>query len=59
MAREGISDYGHGLGEFLHALEAYYDDPARQLPEGLRDYIRRKTRAKARRYNVRMDGDDG
>ena len=59
MAREGISDYGHGLGEFLHALEAYYDDPARQFPEGLRDYIRRKTRAKARRYNVRMDGDEG
>lgn len=58
MAREGISDYGHGLGEFLHALEAYYDDPARQFPEGLQDYIHRKTRAKARRYNVRMDGDE-
>ena len=58
MAREGIGDYGHGLGEFLHALEAYYDDPARQFPEGLQDYIHRKTRAKARRYNVRMDGDE-
>lgn len=52
MAREGITDYGHGLGEFLHALEAYYDDPQREFPEGLQDYIRRKTRAKARRYNV-------
>lgn len=59
MAREGISDYGHGLGEFLHALEDYYDDPARQFPEGLQDYIRRKTQVKARRYNVRMDDDEG
>jgi hypothetical protein len=56
MAREGIGDFGHGLGEFLNALEAYYENPARQFPEGLEDYIRRKTRAKARRYNVRMDG---
>lgn len=56
MAREGIADYGHGLGEFLHALEGYYDNPARQFPEGLQDYISRKTKAKARRYNVRMDG---
>lgn len=55
MAREGITEYGHGLGEFLHALEAYYDDPQRQFPEGLQDYILRKTKAKARRYNVRLD----
>ena len=55
MAREGITDYGHGLGEFLQALEAYYDDPQRQFPEGLQDYIRPKTRAKAPRYNVRLD----
>lgn len=58
MAREGISDYGHGLGEFLHAFEHYFEDPAREFPEGLRDFIRRKTRAKARRYNVRMPDDD-
>lgn len=58
MAREGISDYGHGLGEFLQALEAYYDNPARQFPEGLEDYIYRKTKAKARRYNVRIPDDD-
>ena len=56
MAREGILDLGQGLGEFLHALEAYYDDPTRQFPEGLEGYIRRKTRTKAHRYNVRMDG---
>lgn len=59
MAREGISDFGQGLGEFLHALEAYYDNPMRAFPEGLQEYIRRKTKAKARRYNVRMDDDGG
>jgi hypothetical protein len=59
MAREGIQDYGHGLGEFLHALEAYYDDPARDFPEGLQDYIQRKAKAKARRYNVRTHSNGG
>lgn len=54
MARQGIEDYGHGLGEFLHALEGYYADPGRRFPEGLEDYIRRKTKGKARRYNVRL-----
>jgi len=58
MAREGISDVGEGLGEFLHALEAYYDDPGREIPEGLQAYAYRKTRLKARRYNVRMGGHD-
>ncbi|MCJ0825947.1 replication initiation factor domain-containing protein [Luteimonas sp. 50] len=56
MAREGITALDEGLGEFLHAMEAYYDNPARQFPEGLEAYIRRKTKAKARRYNVRLDG---
>ncbi len=55
MAREGITDFDHGFGEFLHAMEAYWSDPQRQFPEGLQDYIRRKTKAKARRYNVRLD----
>jgi hypothetical protein len=58
MAREGIADYGHGLGEFLHALEAYYDAPSRQFPESLQGYIGRKARLKARRYNVRMSSHD-
>jgi hypothetical protein len=60
MAREGITDLDHGLGEFLHALERYYDDPQRQFPESLQEYVNRKARAKARRYNVRMpDHDEG
>lgn len=58
MAREGITDYGHGLGEFLHALEAYFDEPSRQFPESLQRYVDRKSRLKARRYNVRMASHD-
>ena len=34
MAREGITELDEGLGEFLHAMEAYYDDPVRQFPRG-------------------------
>ena len=52
MAREGIADVGHGLGEFLHALERYYADPQRRFPEGLQDYASRKAKSKARRYNL-------
>lgn len=53
MAREGITELDEGLGEFLHALEAYYDDPAKQFPETLEAYVKRKANAKARRYNLR------
>lgn len=45
-------------GEFLQAFKAYHDNPERRFPEGLEDYIQRKTRVKARRYNVRMDNDE-
>jgi hypothetical protein len=55
MAREAITDFSHGLGEYLHALEAYHNNPARQFPEGLRTYVSRKTKGKARRYNVRLE----
>lgn len=54
MAREGITDLGEGMGAFLHALDAYFNDPARDFPEDLAGYVRRKTKAKARRYNVRL-----
>jgi len=56
MAREGITDYGEGLGEFLQAMEAYYDAPERQFPESVQAYMQRKARAKARRYNVPVGG---
>ena len=55
MAREGITDYGEGLGEFLQAMEAYYDAPEREFPESVQAYMKRKARAKARRYNVPVD----
>lgn len=55
MAREGITDYSEGLGEFLHAMEAYYESPERAFPESVASYLRRKAKAKARRYNVRTD----
>jgi hypothetical protein len=55
MAREGITDLGEGMGEFLHALDRYHDNPMRQFPESLQSYIRRKTKAKARRYNVSLE----
>lgn len=58
MAREGITHLDEGLGEFLQALQAYWDDPIRQLPESLNQYANRKARLKARRYNVRLDGHD-
>jgi hypothetical protein len=55
MAREGITDFSEGLGEFLHAMEAYYQSPERSFPESVQGYMKRKARAKARRYNVRLD----
>jgi hypothetical protein len=55
MAREGITDLSEGMGEFLQALEAYHDNPMREFPDSLRGYVSRKTKAKARRYNVRLD----
>ena len=56
MAREGITDVGEGLGEFLHALSCYFD----KVPAsgGLPAYLERKVRSKARRYNTRVPGDD-
>jgi hypothetical protein len=58
MAREGITDYGEALGEFLHAMERYYESPARSYPESVQSYMGRKARTKARRYNTWM-GNDG
>ena len=54
MAREGISDFSEGLGEFLHALREYHDDNS--FAEGMVAYIDRKVRLKARRYNARIGG---
>ncbi len=58
MAREGITQVDEGLGEFLHALSAYYDGPNAPARQTLAEYLARKSRAKARRYNVRIKGHD-
>ncbi|HEU0153886.1 MAG TPA: hypothetical protein VFQ84_11155 [Arenimonas sp.] len=54
MAREGITQLDHGLGEFLQALKVYHDGPEAAEARHLAQYLDRKARAKARRYNVRI-----
>ena len=44
-----ITDLGEGMGAFLQALDHYHDNPMLQFPESLQSYVRRKTKAKARR----------
>jgi hypothetical protein len=51
MAREGITELDEGFGEFLHALGAYFDGTDKGYTN-LRDYLARKSRLKARRYNT-------
>lgn len=58
MAREGITQLDHGLGEFLQALQVYHDGPEAAEGKRLAQYMDRKARAKARRYNVRIDDHD-
>ena len=58
MAREGITEVDEGLGEFLHAMQAFHDGPGSPTSQSLQDYLGRKTRAKARRYNVRISDHD-
>lgn len=58
MGREGIHSYDEGLGEFLHALEAFFDSPQSSQRVSLAQYLEHKARSKARRYNVRMQDDD-
>lgn len=58
MAREGITELDQGLGEFLQALTVYHDGPEAAEGRRLAEYLDRKARAKARRYNVRIDPHD-
>ena len=58
MAREGITRADEGLGEFLHALQAFHDGPNSPASQSLEAYLNRKVRAKARRYNVRIRDHD-
>lgn len=58
MGREGIHRLDEGLGEFLHSLETFFNSSQSAQHIGLAEYLERKARAKARRYNVRMNDDD-
>jgi hypothetical protein len=55
MAREGITRLDEGMGAFLEALDHYHANAMREYPESLQSYVSRKTKAKARRYNVALD----
>ncbi len=48
MAREGIEDFGEGVGEYLHQANKYHARNA----EGFYGYIQRKVKAKGRKYNT-------
>lgn len=51
MAREGITDLGEGVGEFLANVEAHHWIPGHDKSHGLRRYVNQKVKAKGRRYN--------
>lgn len=51
MAREGISDLGEALGEFLHEAERYHQTVKDQKME---DYLRSKAKEKTLRYNTEL-----
>ena len=50
MAREGIDDFGEGLGEFLHQANDFHLHRS-QHQDGMYRYIRQKVALKGRRYN--------
>jgi hypothetical protein len=58
MGREGIHRLDEGLGEFLHALQNFFDSPQSSEKQTLASYLENKSRAKARKYNVRMQDDE-
>jgi len=58
MGREGITRQDEGMGAFLHALEVYHNGPNAPEARQLAQYLERKSRAKARRYNVRIKDHD-
>lgn len=51
MAREGIDDFGEGLGEFLHRAKNYHSARTQQH-DGMERYIQRKVALKGRRFNT-------
>ncbi|MBO1928125.1 hypothetical protein J3998_11115 [Thiomicrorhabdus sp. 6S2-11] len=50
MAREGISDLGEALGEFLHEAERYH----LSKDQTMEDYLKMKAKEKTLRYNTEL-----
>lgn len=60
MAREGITDFGEGLGEYLAQARYFHDVQWRKLGRGFERYLQEKIAAKGRRYNtIRNKPKDG
>lgn len=51
MAREGISDIGEGIGEYLHRAKYFHDIRANVRGTGMEAYIAKKVKSKNRRFN--------
>ncbi len=49
MAKHGITDFGEGVGEYLHHLEKFHTEADKT---GLQKYIGKKVKEKGKRYNT-------
>jgi len=50
MAREGITDLGEALGEFLHEAERFH----LSKDQTMEDYLKMKAKEKTLRYNTEL-----
>lgn len=51
MAREGISDLGEGIGEYLHQANDFHANRSNQQGNAMETYITKKVKSKNRRFN--------
>jgi hypothetical protein len=51
MAREGITDLGEGIGEYLHQAKDFHDKRANFQGNGMEAYVTKKVKSKNRRFN--------
>lgn len=60
MAREGITDLGEGIANYLRGLERFHAETSNQPegPEALERYIHRKVLVKGRRFNTIKNASD-
>jgi hypothetical protein len=52
MAREGIADFGEGLGTFVHDMRAHMDVKGRPEGKSCNDLLAERVAAKGRLYNT-------